>query len=47
MSVFIVFCTIIAIVFWRSLLKIAAIVAVALMTFGVVAFFQGIHHVIR
>jgi hypothetical protein len=47
MSVFIVFCAIIAIVFWRSLLKIAAIVAVVLMTFGVVAFLHGIHYMIK
>jgi hypothetical protein len=47
MSVFIIACAIIAVLFWRSLLKIAAILAVALMTFGVVAFFHGIHHVIK
>jgi hypothetical protein len=46
MSVFIVFCSIVAVLFWRSLIKIAAILAVILMTFGVVALLQGIHHVI-
>jgi hypothetical protein len=47
MSVFIVFCSIVAVLFWRSLIKIAAILAVILMAFGVVALLQGVHHVIR
>jgi len=43
MSAFIVICAIIAVLFWRSVLKIAAIVAVGLMMFGAVALF----HIIR
>jgi len=47
MSAFIVICAIIAVVFWRSVLKIAAILAIVLMLFGVLALFQGIHDVIK
>jgi hypothetical protein len=47
MSVFMVFCSIVAVLFWRSLIKIAAILAVILMTFGVVGLLQGIHHVFK
>ncbi len=47
MSALIVFCSIIAVLFWRSVLKIAAIVAVVLMIFGVLAFVHGIDHVIK
>jgi hypothetical protein len=47
MSVFIVFCSIVVVLFWRSALKITAILAVILMTFGVVALLQGIYHVIK
>ncbi len=47
MSIFMVVCAIIAVLFWRSLLKIAVILAVVLMLIGVLAFVQGIHHVIK
>jgi hypothetical protein len=47
MSAFIVICAILVVFFWRSVLKIAVILAVALMMFGVLAIFEGIHYVIR
>jgi hypothetical protein len=47
MSAFIMICAIIAVLFWRSVLKIAAILAVALMVFGALAFFEGLHHIVR
>jgi hypothetical protein len=47
MSAFIVFCGIIAVVFWRSVLKVAAILALILMMFGVLAFLHGIDQVIK
>jgi hypothetical protein len=47
MSAFIMICAIIAVVFWRSVLKIAAILAFALMVFGAFAFLEGLHHIVR
>ncbi len=47
MSAFIVVCAVIAVVFWRAALKIAAIVAVILLISGALALLQGIHHVVR
>jgi len=47
MSAFIMICAIITVVFWRSVIKIAAILAVALMVFGAFAFFEGLNHIVR
>jgi len=47
MSVLIVILAIIAVVFWRSMLKIAAVVAVILMISGMLALSQEIHHIIK
>jgi hypothetical protein len=47
MSAFVMICAIVAVLFWRSVLKIAAILAVALMVFGALAFFEGLDHIVR
>jgi hypothetical protein len=47
MSALIIVCAIIAVVFWRAALKIAAILVAILLISGALVLFEGLHHVIK